>query len=138
MTREQERMQLQKKIMELDRQMGVKIEERSGRVSRVRPDSASFPLGTWILSFLIMAWALLGNMLSASLHGQTKTLAFIVAIVVALVAALNTVRFILGKLKPDKSGPANLDQDENVRKLRIERDALKEQLEELNKIEKGR
>lgn len=67
-----ERQALQKKIAELDRQLGLAFEEQKGRIPRVRPSETGFPLGSWVVTAIVGAWYFFGNAIVPDFHQQTE------------------------------------------------------------------
>lgn len=132
MANEKERMELQKKILEIDRQMGLEIEKKGGRVGRA-PKQASFPLTLWIATIVIAGWWAAGGAIHEDLHETTKLWALLLAGLGALAAVVKTLLFLLGRLKPKKAMNYDASETDRVAELRRQRDALQKQLAELKK-----
>lgn len=130
-----ERQALQKKIAELDRQLGLAFEEQKGRIPRVRPSETGFPLGSWVVTAIVGAWYFFGNAIVPDFHQQTERWALYLLVLCAAVSLLLTVRNALNTLRFRRSTQA-YDEEESaeLRKLRLERDTLRKQLEGMKEL----
>ncbi len=131
----QKRMEIQRQITEIDRKMGELLDKDKGRAPRLNTKDASFPIGYFVLFFCLVGWWLAGGSLHAAIHSKTSTFTFYFAIIVLLLSIWRVFRWVMNKFSHKKSG-YNLQDTDEVAKLRQQRDALRKQLEALNKAEK--
>jgi hypothetical protein len=130
MANEKERMQIQKKIMEIDRQMGLEIENKTGRVPKL-PRMVPFPTVLWITTALLFAAWMFGGQFLAPL-AEYKMYIFYAACVGALIAVLKTVWFLVVRAKLATVRTHNVEESDKVQELRRVRDELQKRLQDLN------
>jgi len=125
---------LQKEIDHLDRQLGEELAKTHGRTKRIQANRG-FPLGSWILSVVLVGLFLFGGSIPGLPYEQFSTIILIVAGLSVLLSLFLTFRFVWSNL----AGGGKVKQVEDTDKaveLRTKRDALKKKLEEM-KAAKG-
>lgn len=132
MSVEKERMQLQKKILEIDRQMGLEVEKTKGRVPRLKPPTP-FPIGLIVATAVLFgAWMFGPGFLPAM--AQYKMWVFYAACFSAVVVVLRLAMWAMSKVNQRRTRNfVEGEESDKVRQLRRQRDELQRRLQELNK-----
>ncbi len=128
----QDRMALQKQIADLDRQMNDEV-ARHGKSARLDVRSVNFPFSYYVVTLCFLAWWMFGGMLHSDLHGLTGEWSFFAGVVLGLLTALATVKWIGRKAKGTKA--YDHGESEKIVALRKQRDDLKKKLEAINKAD---
>ncbi|MEQ8822403.1 MAG: hypothetical protein RLY93_19380 [Sumerlaeia bacterium] len=132
---EMSRLELTKKIQEIDRELGKEIATTQGRSRHIDPRDFHFPWVSVIITLATFGFWMFGGAILPGIHGPYAFYIFIAACVFALISLWRIFRWlkngVFGKSKPLMSG----DESDRARQLRMERDALRAQLEEIKRKE---
>ncbi len=87
------REQLLKEIAEIDEEINKVV----AATALPRLDARPFPLGTWIFAGMCFAWSEFGYKIPSAFHYylQTETYARYMGIIIAIVAALSTISWLI-------------------------------------------
>ena len=135
----EERNQIQRTLVEIDRKMAEEVEAAGSRTPRLRVKDHSFPWLIWILTALCFGWFAFGGMIApvASIHAQYGVWGLWAGCLGLLIAAIKTFIWAGRKMKSKFRKPSGTQEEsERLRDLRQEKRQLMERLDELKKLER--
>jgi len=126
------RQDLQAQIVAVDRKMSLELEQKIGRVPKLKPRETGFPWINWIIAAMAWGWVFYGDQISRQIHMETLFWTRLAAIIFVIAALASTIkRAFNAHYHRTRRVPINDDETEAVRQLRLRRDALQKELESL-------
>lgn len=134
---ELERAELQRAIIELDRQMAEEVGGQARRIPSLRVRDYSFPWGIWILTALCFAWWAFGSMFFAQLAPVYFRVGFYVGLLGVAIGVWKTIVWVWRNIRLKTIKPSHTeDETDRLRGLRQEKRRIMERLEQIKKTQR--
>ena len=121
------REEIQKQIEELDWEINTKLGKCE--LPELNTGKWVFPKSNWVTAMIIGAWSLFGDSLSYSLHEKTSKYSMYAAAILAIVAGIRTIVWMIQRSPGPTKGYRKTTDD--VKYLQDRRQELQQQLKEL-------